>query len=290
MKKLFSLFTLTILAFSAVYAQDCVATYGVASVTFTRDGAQYKTGHFSVSPTKSVKFAPGNLAYTEANGFYFFENQYDYSYNKNNVYDLFAYGASGYGETTPTGGNYAIGNLYDDDGTINNYDWGAYNPITHTKGGQTTTYPAGAWRTLTWSEWYYLGHTRTNHTTLMGGAKVNGIFGVILLPDDWVAPSDLPTFVASFAFTDVGDVNDYDTDEWSIFENAGAVFLPAVGNTAWGYEPPAIATQAYCSYWSANTYDEDQGKRADFGNTDRNFREVDSEKTARSSVRLVQDW
>ncbi len=124
----------------------------------------------------------------------------------------------------------------------------------------------------------------------MGGAEVEGIFGVILLPDDWVAPSNLPTFVASFAFTDVGSVNTYNAGQWAIFENAGAVFLPAVGNTAWPHEPPAIATQAYCSYWSANKYDDDNGKRADFGNTDRKFREIHPVKTARSSVRLVQDW
>lgn len=287
MKKLFSLFALSILAFSAVYADECEATYGVASVTFTRDGAQYKTGHFSVSATKSVKFSPANLAYTEANGFYFFENQYDYSRNTGEVYDFFAYGASGYNEKTPTGGDYAEGDIADTD-----YDWGVYNSITHTKGGQTTTYPAGAWRTLTWSEWNYLSNQRTNHAFLITGAKVNGVFGIILLPDDWVAPDNLPNMVPSFPFRDItaeGTVNKYSIADWSIFENAGAVFLPAVGNSDGAFFPDD-GVRTYCCYWSAVTHDDTHGKRADFGNEDRGLREVDAEKNIRSSVRLVQDW
>lgn len=289
MKKLFSLFTLTILAFSAVYADECEATYGVASVTFTRDGAQYKTGHFSVSATKSVKFSPANLAYTEANGFYFFENQYNYSRNDGDVYDLFAYGASGYGETTPTGDAYAIGDIADTD-----YDWGEFNPITHTKGGQTTTYKAGMWRTLTWEEWDYVSNQRTNHAFLITGAKVGDVFGIILLPDDWVAPSDLPNMVPSFPFRDItveGTVNKYTTTQWAIFESAGAVFLPALGDSD-GHFSTTDGVNTYCCYWSSieNSEDNTEAKRADFGNEDRGLREVDAEKNIRSSVRLVQDW
>lgn len=287
MKKLFSLFTLTILAFSAVYADECEATYGVASVTFTRDGAQYKTGHFSVSATKSVKFSPANLAYTEANGFYFFENQYDYSRNTGEVYDFFAYGASGYDDKTPTGSSYAIGDI---DNT--NYDWGVYNSIKHTKGGQTTTYDAGVWRTLTWSEWNYLSNQRTNHAFLITGAKVNGIYGIILLPDDWVAPENLPNMVPSLPFRDIpeeGTVNKYTSSEWSIFENAGAVFIPALGDSD-GHFDPADGTVTYCCYWSSKQSSEAQAKRVDFGNEDRGVREVDAGKSIRSSVRLVQDW
>ncbi len=284
MKKLFSILALCALTLSA-YSDDCEATYGVASVTFTRDGAQYKSGHFSVSATKAVKFSPANLAYDTSSGeFYFFENQYDYSHNTGDVRDLFAYGASGYDSKSPDGDAYATGDIED-----TYYDWGVYNAITHTIGSSTTEYDAGEWRTLTWDEWYYLGYTRTNHATLIGGAKVNGIFGVILLPDDWVAPSNLPTFVASFAFTDVSDdVNTYTAEQWAIFENSGAVFLPAVCNS--GCIVTEDATQAYCSYWSATQYDDTHGQRADFGNEDRYFREVDAEKQIRSSVRLVQDY
>lgn len=282
MKKLFSLFTLSILALSALYADDeCVATYGVASVTFTRDGSQYKTGHFSVSATKSVKFSPGNLAYTDAQGFYFFENQYDYSRNTGDVYDFFAYGASGYDGKTPTGSSYAIGDI---DNT--NYDWGVYNSIKHTKGGQTTTYDAGVWRTLTWSEWIYLSNQRTNHAFLITGARVNGRYGIILLPDDWVAPANLPNMVPSMPFNDIpseSTVNTYNTSEWSIFENAGAVFIPALGNSG-GYD------NAYCCYWSSKQKDDTHAIRVDFGNDDRGVREVDAEKNILSPVRLVQDW
>lgn len=287
MKKLFSLFTLTILAFSAVYADECEATYGVASVTFTRDGSQYKAGHFSVSETKSVKFSPANLAYTEANGFYFFENQYDYKRNSDGVYDFFAYGASGYDGKSPTESAYAIGDIAN-----TYYDWGVYNDIKHIKGGQTTTYNAGTWRTLTFEEWNYLSNQRTNHAFLITGAKVNGVFGIILLPDDWVAPDNLPNMVPSFPFRDItseGTVNKYTTEQWAIFENAGAVFLPAVGNSGGGFSPDD-GVNTYCCYWSAVTHDNTNGKRADFGNEDRGLREVDADKSIRSSVRLVQDW
>lgn len=283
MKKLLSLIAVCVIS-TVLYADECEATYGVASVTFTRDGAVYQTGHFSVSETKSVKFSPANLAYNTGRTvhFYFLQNQYSYTHNSDGVVDLFAYGSSGYNGTNPDGDVKVTGNINDTD-----YDWGVYNAITSYD--ETKTYPAGTWRTLTWDEWHYLSSLRTNHALLISGAKVAGIYGIILLPDDWVEPDDLPAFEPSFAFTDVGSVNTYNAEQWTIFENAGAIFLPAVCNSGCS-AGTGEAKDAYCSYMSATQYNDDDVKRADFGNNDRVIREVDASKSLRSSVRLVQDW
>lgn len=142
-------------------------------------------------------------------------------------------------------GNGPSTNMRDKDlkGTSANYDWGIYNAISN--GGDQP----GMWRTLSSKEWLYLFHERANADKLFGLGSVNGINGVIILPDNWNLPSNL-TFVASSTngmswspynsyynnrycqFTDPdGNYfdNTYTVAEWEEMENAGAVFLPAAG-------------------------------------------------------------
>lgn len=196
---------------------------------------------FSVSSTTKVTFSPGNLQYycsTSAPEWRFAEHQYDYvafdgsayAENSGKWIDLFAYGTSGYnnGQTCyqpySTSGN--AGDYYQN-ALTGNADWG-YNKISN--GGNTEN----QWRTLTSSEWQYLFQARTNSDQKYGHGRVNGVNGMILLPDNWTLPDGL-----SFTSGNSAWVNVYDTDQWLKMERAGAVFLPASGSRAGDNLPTA---------------------------------------------------
>ena len=107
-------------------------------------------------------------------------------------------------------------------GSSANYDWGVYNPIIN--GGNQVH----IWRTLSWQEWDYVAERRsTTSDKRYAKAQVNGINGVILFPDNWNTSS-----------ISINSANDqaahYDSNvissvQWTLFEQNGAVFLPASG-------------------------------------------------------------
>lgn len=83
------------------------------------------------------------------------------------------------------------------------------------------------WRTLTAEEWDYILNKRATMSGLRyAKAQVNGVNGVILLPDDW--PAALYKFKKAKDRYDSAP-NKISLSEWSEFETAGAVFLPAAG-------------------------------------------------------------
>ena len=200
---------------------------------------------FSVSASKTVTFSPGNLQYHAANNQWrFAPNQTDYigaananiSPSYNGWIDLFGWGTG----TNPTNKS-TDGNDYS---TF--VDWGV-NKIGN--------YAPNTWRTLTYNEWNYLRWGRPNYDKLIGVAQVNGVNGLILLPDAWVCPSGV-TFKAGFD-------NDYGTEyyaayqsisavDWSKLEASGAVFLPAAGCR---YGSDVSLVQNYGCYWSATERD-----------------------------------
>lgn len=209
-------------------------------------------GKFSVSATKKVQFAMGNLQYqASTKKWRFAENQYDVigedNENISATYsgwiDLFGWGTSGYRMkypymTSEDSKGYGDG-TNDIAGT--DYDWGVYNAISN--GGNK----AGMWRTLTSGEWYYLFDTRTNAKNLRGRATVNGQTGYILLPDGWSTPSGM-TFTANFGdFT----TNSYSASEWSKMEAAGALFLPCAG----GRNGTDVNDVGYGGYYWSSTAD-----------------------------------
>ena len=198
-------------------------------------------GLFSVSETQQVYFSRGNLQYqASTNTWRFAEHQYDYvgtqtadgngnyggnvsgSDNRNisSTYsgwiDLFGWG---------TGSNPTLSSTsFEDYGTF--VDWGC-NAISN--GGNT----ANQWRTLTRAEWYYLLNTRTDASSKCGTGNINGVGGLIILPDSWTLPSEC-SFTLGFC-SPSGDNypdwtrNSYTLAQWSQMEAAGAVFLPAAG-------------------------------------------------------------
>lgn len=237
--------TVTIAIHDTIYINKCVPNGAVE-------------GAFSVSANKQVFFSKGNLQYQASTGIWrFAENQYDMiGYGNTNIsstytgwIDFFCWGTSGYDNKYP----YLTDNTFnssveygngDNDIAGTNYDWGVYNAISN--GGNSTN----MWRTLTKSEWNYLLKERANASGLYSVGNVNGISGLILLPDGWT-PSDSIVFISK---ADAGtldySLNVYTETEWGTLEKLGAIFLPAGGSRTNGMNYNKIGEQG--EYWSSS--------------------------------------
>ncbi|MBP5371484.1 MAG: hypothetical protein J6Y55_06110 [Bacteroidales bacterium] len=215
---------------------------------------------FSVSETKKVSFSQGNLQYQASTGTWrFAEHQYDMigadntniSEDYDGWIDMFGWGTSGWNNGANAYQPYSTSTDYRDYYPGNNYnnnlidayanaDWGVYNKISN--GGNQ----AGMWRTLTQAEWDYLINARTNAASKYGVARVNGVNGLIILPDNWSLPAGLTfTSGANNAYTQ----NTYTATEWSKMEENGAVFMPAAGYRS-GTDVHNVGTDG--SYWSSS--------------------------------------
>lgn len=219
------------------------------SIIFEMDGKRctlpvkrsYTPG-FSVSATKKVDFAPGNLQYCAAtNSWRFAPNQLDVIGKDNeNIapdyggwIDLFGWGTG----AQPT--------LYTDDYSLYaNYSDFFANTVLYN--GQETW----GYYMLFKEEWYYLLHERKDAEKKVMTAVVDGIFGLMLLPEDWRLPygsvvetdddqmkwfEDLETDPVKFGYNMVINVmwtqrNILTLEQWKKLEDAGAVFLPACGS------------------------------------------------------------
>ena len=204
---------------------------------------------FSISDSKQIYFSQGNLQYQASTGTWrFAEHQYDIigsdNSNISSFYsgwiDLFGWGTSGWNSganayqpysTSTDFEDYFPGGSYSNNLTGNyaNADWGVYNKISN--GGNAT----GIWRTLTNDEWYYVIDTRANASSKKGVASVNGVNGLILLPDEWTLPEGIvfttSGLVGDYVLTEYySTVNSYTASEWAKMEANGAVFLPAAGH------------------------------------------------------------
>ena len=226
---------------------------------------------FSVSATKTVTFSSGNLQYHAANDEWrFAPSQLDYigkdneniSSTYNGWIDLFGWGTG----NNPTNKS----EDYRDYQTF--VDWGV-NGIG--------SYAPNTWRTLTYDEWSYLVFTRNNASSSVGVAQVNGVNGLILLPDSWQCPSDV-TFKAGF---DNGDYQTISASEWSKLVASGAVFLPAAD---YRYGSDVNGVQYYGYYWSATEYDSKYANYLYFGSGEASMGD-DGNRSLGLSVRLVQD-
>ena len=220
-------------------------------------------GLFSVGEDHKVRFSQGNLQYCpDENIWRFAEHQWDFVggtcwdeqfdwMNVGTVYangtkcdnaligkyyagwiDLFGWGTSGWDN-----GNiyyrpydyeahkyscafYGPPGNYDLTGDYAHSDWGVHNTISN--GGSRQ------WRTPTADEINYLLLERVTPSGMrFAKAKVAGVRGVIVLPDDWSASTYHLRAVNSN--TDYG-ANTISGAEWlDMLEPAGAVFLPAAG-------------------------------------------------------------
>lgn len=256
-----SIVTLTVNDMQGAIPYPFTVAYGIR-VYFSRGNLQY-----CAKPTS------GPTTHTTADGqnkqgiWRFALNQWDFvgaqdvetgSYADGNVYengvlcdnlkrggaytgwiDLFRRGTSGYSTYTPFGyGAYytktAGANLLD------TYDWGKYNPITN--GGNVPN----KWRVLTSAEWNYLKNSRGNANALYAQGTVNNVYGVILLPDNWVLPEGC-------SFTPRVNTNTYTSEQWEVMEANGAVFLPAGGYVI-NHPYKNSQKTRYNKYEKSNTY------------------------------------
>lgn len=253
---------------------------------------------FPVSANKKVSFVKGNLQYQPATDTWrFAENQYDNigidNQNTSASYygwiDLFGWG---------TGNNPLLkSNNYPDYSTF--VDWGT-NPIG---GDQPNT-----WRTLTTDEWYYLiTHTR------WGIARVNGIAGLVLIPDGFS--------IADFRFSDDTELKltcvcnrdcnytpeqirmglfdsdafaeaVYTSEQWAELESKGFVFFPAAGKRQSGGSIDMCGEYGY--YWLASEVSDYSAWLFSFGviNNHASISEDNRQVSNREygfSVRLVKD-
>ena len=249
---------------------------------------------FSVSDSKQVYFSQGNLQYQASTGTWrFAEHQYDIigsdNSNISSSYsgwiDLFGWGTSGWNSGANAYQPYSTSTDYEDyypggsysyslTGSYANADWGVYNKISN--GGNA----AGMWRTLTNSEWNYVISNRTDARYLRGTATVNGVNGLILLPDNWTLPTGV-----TFTYGEGGwSQNTYSASDWSKMEANGAVFLPAAGYRD-GAGVGGVGSDG--DYWSSSASDDGVALYLSFfsGDVGTNY---GSSRCYGQSVRLVR--
>jgi len=169
-----------------------------------------QTGYFSVSDTLLVQFAKGNLQYKDST-FRFAPSQLHCCHipglNNDDYEDLLDYDSIWF--------RCKINDTY--------------------------------WRTLTIKEWDTLLYHRNNAKQLLGQARVEGLNGLILLPDSWQG-------VDGVLFTPSpkeASENTYTIDEWHRLEASGAVFLPMAG--FWQSNDISFVG-LYGYYWSSSLY------------------------------------
>ncbi|MCR5040272.1 MAG: fibronectin type III domain-containing protein [Bacteroidales bacterium] len=219
-------------------------------------------GAFTVNASgKKVYFSQGNLQYIGSastpywkfadDQWTFFGNNGQGSTSQIVDRDLFGWGTSGknhgavcyqpWSTSTNNADYYAYGNL---NNGLNNgdgrADWG-YNAISN--GGNQT----GMWRTLTEQELHYLALERENAYELNRvGVYLNGVYGAILLPDDW-----------DFS---IGPL--HSLEEWlNVWEPAGAVFFPSAGArvgtiVTLTFDPGVNEDFPLANYWLASPYNQ----------------------------------
>ena len=255
-----------------------------------------KGGLFTINADgDQVWFSQGNLQYQASTDTWrFAENQYDYvgqvgenTYGcDGNVYengvrsrndyidiaysgwiDLFGWG---------TGSNPTLHTANYVDYT-NFVDWGV-NAISN--GGNADN----IWRTLTNDEWTYLMLTRTGAANKWGTGSVNGMHGIILLPDSWTLPDGGHFSAGGNESWNNWTRNTYTNSEWMEMETAGAIFLPAAGYRGWmtffiGYQGV---------YWSSTGSSTGEGRVFSFYH---NIITCNSSMSSYNggSVRLVRD-
>ena len=235
------------------------------------------SGLFTINANgDKVRFSQGNLQYQASTNIWrFAEHQWDYMGAANSKIgatnsgwiDLFGWG---------TGNNPKLSSENNSD--YNTFvDWGV-NAIS---GGGNA---ANLWRTLTREEWDYILNARAYAAVKMATGLINGVHGLILLPDIWAMPSEC-SFNARFAGW---DSNQYTLSTWAKMEAAGAIFLPATGCRL-GLSVVNVAKYGY--YWSSTPFSYSKDCTYDMGFLGGRAACMyySNPRCAGSSVRLVRD-
>ena len=229
------------------YATNTAGTSYGTEVSFTTTIA-----YFSVSSNTHIVFSPGNLQWSATGGgstptthtvagggtaagtWRFAPNQWDVigvancliSPSYSGWIDLFGWGTSGYDNKHPYMTSDTVSDYPNHSISKSSYDWGYYNTIYNPKTATTDTH--GIWYVPSNSEWNYILNTRNTTSGIRyAQAFVNGVPGLILLPDNWDT--------TAFTLSNTNNINaTYSNNiislaNWILLENNGCVFLPAAG-------------------------------------------------------------
>jgi len=233
------------------------------------------SGQFTINSSgDKVYFSKGNLQLSAANTWKFADSQWSCFGNSqsDNHRDLFGWGTGNNPNQTSEDGDYSTFT-----------DWGTAAASSIGSG----------WRTLTGGdggEWEYLFGTNPSYkrTTTSGlyfaKATVNGVPGVILLPDDW---STSNYTLSSTNSTDAAfNTNTISESDWSSkLESHGCVFLPAAG-----YREGTMVRYVgdYGGYWSSTAIGSDEAHDVYF-DSDNVGPEYTWDRYRGFSVRLVRE-
>ena len=247
------------------------------------------SGVFSVASGKTVKFSKGNLKATldgsgNVTAWSFHDTQYGMvntaagtqSFTSSSI-DLFGWSTSAtlYG-INPSGEYSAYSGSF--------LDWGA-------AASKDLGY---GWRTLTKDEWVYLinvdNSSSYRQVTVDGVSKapyglasVNGVYGLVLLPDSWDGSVHggftYGTSIGSYTYTEST------SPKWSEMESAGCVFLPAAGSRT---SENVSSVNSDGRYWSSTKAGDNKAYRPYFSN---NYVTTGNDvyRHLGYSVRLVRD-
>lgn len=225
----------TVTTYSKTYTQtaNCslhASKFGsISTSNITNNPVDHLPGGFS-TPNGVVYFSRGVVKCDNNSGtvvWTFEDNQYSataYTSSGSQASDFVESGYMPYSTTNNHAGFPILSNS--NSGAF--WDWGGHY--------------ADGWETLSRADWTYLLSTRSASTVngvanaLYAYAKVNGQYGLILFPDifSWPTPaSNAPALISrsciNAANVAVDDAPNYDLNAWKELEDAGCVFLPALG-------------------------------------------------------------
>ena len=212
------------------------------------------SGVFSVSATKKVQFACGNLIYNGTK-WYFGDSQTTIvtkEANEANIVagtgeiDLFGWGLP----TAPYTHTSDASDYCTVEGSIQgnaSYDWGKQTIYSSSSATASST---RTWSTLTAPEWEYVVRSRgagmAAHGRVYVGSYGDYYNGLILLPDNY--DGDLLVTTNS-QWAD----NSFSAAQWAAMEAKGAIFLPSGAGRREGTSIPSFSSYKTNSvyYWSA---------------------------------------
>ena len=215
---------------------------------YAADGAL--TGKFAVNADgKQVVFSQGNLQYQASTGtLRFATNQYDYvgDDTNGNVFEnevkcsnkLIANDYAGWIDLLCWNSCADPAQTAASDPSATFVDWGTR---LISNGGNV----ANLWFTLSRAEWDYMCEDRTDADKLIGQGCVEGVNGLIILPDVWTLPTSLAFTPKPSNYT----TNVYTATEWKQMQDSGAVFLPAGG---WRANTTVGQANQVGGYWQSN--------------------------------------
>ena len=243
-------------------------------------------GVFSVSKDKKVGFAKGNLRYSKDANWNDHWSLAEHQYDILGADNLESQEVNQYGKRLPSEDHldlFCWSAGYSNNGTIHTYPDDSYYTGDFKEWGTQTAFTdiyGFGWSTMTKDEWTYLLSERENAATLKSFATVNGVKGLVLLPDEWNAPDGV---IVSEEMT---------AEQWATIEKTGAVFLPAAGTLTVNMEGSTVATvndvNVVGSYWSSTPSETDVNAFSMTFTESEVKPAVDTYRRIGSAVRLVK--